>query len=257
MSMNNVMEEFPLALIRSSLLSQFPNAAFAMSSRQGEAPDAPYGFNLGYGLGDDDARVTNNISRFAEALGLEAADLAMMKQVHGDTIRDISEPGLYENTDAMITRHARIGLTVRSADCVPVVLYAPNEQIVAVVHAGWRGSAARVTLKTVQRLVEEFRVDTAGLFAFIAPSAGRCCYQVGADVAGLFPEAWVDTVGEHHHLDLKGLNAHQLEQAGVRPDNIEIDGLCTIHNETLFHSWRRDGEQAGRMLATIYLKGEL
>ncbi len=248
------MVEYPLTLIRSSLLAQFPNIEFGMSTRQGEAPQAPFGFNLGYDLGDADERVTANISRFAEALHIEAGDLAVMRQVHGDTITDVSEPGLYDASDALATSQPRVGLTVRTADCVPVILYAPSVQTIAVAHAGWRGTAEHITRKLVEHLVSAYHADAAGMYAYIGPCAGKDFYEVGPEVAALFPEAWVDSSGERPRIDLKGLNAHQLETAGLLPENIEIDELCTIRDRGLFHSWRRDGERSGRMLATVYLK---
>ncbi|MCZ7556839.1 MAG: peptidoglycan editing factor PgeF [Bacteroidia bacterium] len=251
------MFEYPLTLIRSSLLSQFPNIEFAMSTRQGEAPDAPFGFNLGYELGDADERVTGNIARFAEALGLDAGDLAVMKQVHGDTIRDVAEPGLYDASDALVCTQPRVGITVRVADCAPVILYAPDVQAVAVAHAGWRGTAEHITAKLLAHLIEQKHADPAGIFAYIGPCAGKEHYEVGPEVAALFPATYVDSSGDRPRIDLKGLNAQQLEHAGIPSANIEIDELCTIRDRALFHSWRRDGERSGRMLATIYLKDSI
>ncbi len=248
------MDEYPITLIRSSLLSQFPNIEFGMSTRQGEAPDAPFDFNLGYNLGDADERVTTNIARFAEALHLEPAELALMQQVHGDTIQDISEPGICEATDAIVTTQERVGLTVRTADCVPVIIYVPAVQLIAVAHAGWRGTAEHLSGKLIEHLQSAYKVDPAEVYAYIGPSASLDMYEVGPEVAALFSAAWVNNDGEHPRIDLKGLNAHQLETAGVPSDNIEIDELCTIRDRALFHSWRRDGERSGRMLATIYLK---
>ncbi|MCB2205142.1 peptidoglycan editing factor PgeF [bacterium] len=247
-----------LPLIRSSLLAQFPNIRAAQSTRQGEEPAAPFGFNLGYGLGDEDDRVTTNIARFAAKVDLDPGDLAFMKQVHGDTIREISEAGIYEDTDALITRQPGIGLTVRTADCVPVLIYAPGENLIAAVHAGWRGTAEHITLKTAGRMVEEFGADPAAMFAFVGAAASSCCYEVGEEVAALFPEGWVLRREEGNpHLDLKGLNAHQLEESGLRAENIEICDLCSIHEGTLLHSWRRDAEHSGRMLTTIVLQEEI
>jgi YfiH family protein len=248
----------PIPLVRSSLLAQFPNVRMAQSTRQGETPDAPFAFNLGYGLGDEDSRVTTNIARFAGLLDLGPEDMAFMKQVHGDAIREVTQAGIYEDTDALITRQPGVGLTVRTADCVPVMLYAPADNLIAAVHAGWRGTAEHITAKTAARLVEEYDVDPETLFAFVGASAGSCCYEVGDDVAALFPEGWVlRREGGNPHLDLKGLNAHQLETAGIPAANIEICDLCSMHDDTLLHSWRRDAERSGRMLTTIVLQEEV
>lgn len=248
----------PLPLLRSMLLAQFPNVRAAQSTAQGELPDAPFGFNLGYNLGDDDSRVTANIVRFAEALDLEAEDLAFMHQVHGDTIRVVSEPGAYEDTDAMITTQPGVGLTVRTADCVPVLLYAPAAGAIAAVHAGWRGSAEHITRKTVERLLLEFGAEAPAIYAFIGAAAGACCYEVGDEVAALFPERWLQRPDEGKaHLDLPGVNRQQLLDIGIPAENIESAGLCSIHETHLLHSFRRDGDRSGRMLASITLREEI
>ena len=245
----------PLPMIRSMLLAQFPMVRAAQSTAQGESSDAPFGFNLGYHLGDDDSRVTANIVRFAEALELEADDLAFMHQVHGDTIRVVSEPGVYDETDAMITTQPGVGLTVRTADCVPVLLYAPAAGAIAAVHAGWRGTAEHIARKTAERLQTEFGADADGLFAFIGAAAGACCYEVGEEVAALFPERWIQhEEGKNPRLDLPGINTQQLLDLGIPAANIECNGLCSIHERHLLHSYRRDGERSGRMLASIALK---
>jgi YfiH family protein len=250
--------ETTLPLIRSALLAQFPNIRIAQSTRQGEHSTAPFGFNLGYNIGDDDGRVTANIARFAERLDLNPEDLVFMNQVHGATIREISEAGVLENTDAMFTRQAGIGLTVRTADCIPVMFYAPGEHLIAAVHAGWRGTAEHIVQKTAEILISAHGVDPKALFVFVGAAAGACCYEVGEDVAALFPEGWiVREEGHNPHLDLKGLNVHQLEQVGIPSENMEISDLCTIHEQSLLHSFRRDGAASGRMLTTIVLQEEI
>lgn len=249
--------ETPLPLLRSTLLAQFPNVRLAQSTRQGEDAAAPFDFNLGYNLGDDDARVTTNIARFAERLDLNPEDLAFMNQVHGATIREISEAGVYDDTDAMITTQAGIGLTVRTADCVPVMLYAPGEHLIAAIHAGWRGTAEHIVQKTTEMVLAKYHVEPATLYAFVGAAAASCCYEVGDEVAALFPEGWVIREdGKQPHLDLKGLNVHQLEEAGLPIENIDMDQHCSIHDRMLLHSYRRDGDRSGRMLTTIVLREE-
>lgn len=246
-----------LPIIRSSLFAQYPHVRLAQSTRQGEQADAPFGFNLGYGLGDDDVRVTGNIARFAATVQLEAEDLAFMKQVHGDTIREISEAGIVDDTDAMITRQPNIGLTVRTADCVPIMLYSPTASVIAAVHAGWRGSAERIATKTVERLLTEYNADPETLIAFIGAAAAVCCYEVGDEVAALFPERWIQRNNEGKtSLDLQGVNRAQLLEAGLTADHIDVSDSCTIHDHHIFHSYRRDGDASGRMLTTLVLREE-
>ncbi|MFZ1728615.1 MAG: peptidoglycan editing factor PgeF [Bacteroidota bacterium] len=252
------MESAPLPLIRSTLLSQFPYVRLAQSTMQGESPDTPYSFNLGYNLGDDDSRVTSNIARFANAVDLEPEDLAFMNQVHGETIREISEPGAYDDTDAIITTQPGVGLTVRTADCVPIMLYAPGANVIAAVHAGWRGTAEHITRKTAERLFSNHGAEASSTYAYIGACAGVCCYEVGDEVAALFPERWTQRAeGKSTRLDLPGINLQQLLDLGIPAGNIEVCGLCSIHEQHLLHSFRRDGAKSGRMLTTIVLREEV
>jgi polyphenol oxidase len=250
------MADADLPRIRSLLLASFPHVAFGMSTRQSGASDAPLGFNLGYGLADDDARVTENMTRFSALVGLEPEHLAFMRQVHGDTVRVVTEPGVYDETDALITREPGIGLVARVADCAPIALYSPAAAAAAVVHAGWRGTAAHIARKTVELLRTECGAEPPGIYAFIGPCAGACCYEVGEDVAALFPGEVILRDGERgaRRLDLRAANLAQLIAAGIPVENIEIDPLCTIHERAVLHSWRRDGEASGRMLACITLR---
>ena len=252
------MNDLNFPRIRSSLLSQFPNLVFGMSTRQGEVADAPFGFNLGFEVGDDEQRVTTNLARFTNTLGTVPEHLAFMNQVHGANIREISEAGIYPATNAMITRHPRLGLVVRTADCVPIVMYAPANNIVAAVHAGWRGTAEHIAKKTVRKLIGEYDVDPSLLYIYLGPAAGPCCYEVGSEVAALFNESVIVRGGDGNaKLDLKAANVAQLREAGIPDENIDADPLCTITEHTLLHSWRRDGDRSGRMLSIIFMKEEL
>jgi polyphenol oxidase len=246
---------FPL--VRSRLLSQFPHIVFGMSTRQGAAPGEPYGFNLGSKVGDDPARVEERLRRFLDALGLAPDDIAFMDQVHGDRIVLAEEAGEYAACDAIATRVPHLGLAVRVADCVPVVLYAPGENLIAAIHAGWRGTAAHIAAKTVQHLCEAHGLEASAFCAYVGPGAAACCYEVGADIAALFPASVLRPLENGNAmLDLHAANARQLEDAGLRAENIDVDALCTVHHGALFQSHRRDGEAAGRMLAVIAIQQE-
>lgn len=245
-------------LIRSPLFTQYPNIEFGMSTVQGAPRTAPLGFNLGFDVGDDDETVRENLDRFLARLQTKRDHLAIMRQVHGTTIQEVTEPGIFDETDALVTRIPRICLAVRTADCAPVMIYAPGENVIAAVHAGWRGTAEHIAAKTVAYLQENFGIEPDELLAFIGPAAGVRHYEVGEEVAQLFDESVILREEDRKpRLDLKKANAQDLEAAGIQPHNIEISPYCTITHTQLFHSWRRDGEGSGRMLAAIMLKDEI
>lgn len=247
-----------IPIVRSVLLSQFTNIICGLSTRQGGDSDSLFGFNLSSTVGDDIYRVSANRLWFFERLGLKPDLIAYQDQVHDCTITVTDAGGEFPTSDALITRTPMIGLTIKTADCVPVLMYAPGENTIAAVHAGWKGSSMRVSEKTLHRMRDEFHVDISHTFVFIGPSASVCCYEVSEDVAKLFPEECVSlSVKNTLHLDLKQANRLQLLDAGVPDENIEVSPYCTICKPSTFHSHRRDGQYAGRAFAVIALKESL
>jgi polyphenol oxidase len=226
-----------------------------MSSRQGVSGDSPYGFNLGFGVGDDDQRVERNLAAFFRELGISQDAVASMKQVHGDTVTVADEPGVYPSTDAIVTRTDGMALSVRVADCVPILCYVPAHNLAAGIHAGWKGSSLGIAGKTIALLSKEFGVDPLDVFCYIGPAARGCCYEVDPDTADLFdPSVVTRRDGRKPTLDLQAANVRVLQQHGVPLNNIEVEALCTICHPALLHSHRRDRERSGRMLATIALR---
>lgn len=247
----------PFPRIRSALFSQFRMLAFGMSTRQGAAADAPFGFNLGFGIGDNDGRVEEHLLAFLTSLDLSPDEVAFMDQVHEARVADALEPGVYTATDAIVTDRPGLALAVRVADCLPIVLYAPAENVLGAVHAGWRGTAEHLAARTLDHMASTYAVDPAGVFAVIGPSAHVCCYEVDDTVARLFPASVVARSGNGIlKLDMPAATIQQLTDAGVPRDHIEIDPLCTICNPSLFHSHRRDGKRSGRMLSVACMLGE-
>lgn len=243
-----------LPLVRSRALAQFPDIVAAMSTRQGGEPGAPFAFNLGFAVGDDEARVERHLATFLGRFGIMPDEVAFMEQVHGAEIAEVTEAGIVEGVDAVFTRTPRLALAVRTADCVPVLLYAPGARVVAAVHAGWRGLAERIVERTVAELHTATGATADEMIAFCGPAARGCCYEVDEDVAALFPShAVTRREGRRPTLDLHVVVAQQLAEAGLASTDIDVYDRCTICAPALFHSHRRDGARSGRMLAVIAL----
>lgn len=222
------------------------------STRKGGTSRSPYSsLNLGFNSGDDQERVDRNRKLFCDAMKVTPDRLAVPQQVHGNRIQTIEAPGQYSETDAMITSEPGIVLTVQVADCVPIWLVDPARKAAGLIHAGWRGSALSVAGKTVERMVYEFGSSASDLYAFIGPSIGPCCYEVGQEVLDRFPSEYTDG----NHLDLWRVNAYQLVAAGLLSSNIEISSLCTACHLEWFYSHRMSGNgRTGRMIAMLGLK---
>ena len=240
--------------LRPVLFQEFPEIVAAMSTRQGGVPGSPFGMNLSYRVGDDPSRVHENRAAFFGSLGIPLDRLAIPSQVHSATVRDVDRAGEYPECDALLTGTRDVALCVTVADCVPILLYAPARGVIGAVHAGWRGTSAGILALAVERMRELFQVDPSDLRAWLGPSAAVCCYTVGEDVASQFDPRFVARDGRGVVLDLKSANRHLLLSAGVKPERIEVSPACTITESNRFHSYRRDREASGRMMAVIALR---
>jgi len=191
-------------------------------------------------------------------LGVGPGDLVRMRQVHcadvfvaGTAVEGADWP----EADIAIGGDPSVALSVRVADCVPILLADRRSQAVAAVHAGWKGTAAGAVMVAIRALASRFNTKPQDVVAAIGPSIGACCYEVGPDLAGHFsahPDAstWFSN-SARPHLDLWRANRDQLLRAGVPADQIHVAALCTFDHPALFHSYRRDGKQAGRLVAAI------
>jgi len=184
------------------------------------------------------------------ALEADAALFASLRassarQVHGTRVLWVGEDTRppEEEADALATHEARL-VSVRTADCVPILLADRRGGRVAAVHAGWRGTIARIVERAVESLVRAGST-AEDLVAAIGPSIGRCCYEVSPELAARFEDAFGPTVRAGRRLDLREANRISLEACGLSPSHVETIDVCTFCDGR-FHSFRREGESAGR-----------
>lgn len=234
------------------------------TARAGGVSAPPYAaLNLGFHVGDDDAATAENLRRVAAALGVPAAHVCYATQVHGTTVAEVAAPvagGRVGLCDALATATPGLALMVRTADCLPLLLFDPVRRAVAAVHAGRLGTLANSAGVAVAHLAGRYGCATGDILAAIGPAAGRCCYAVNAaalaELRAARPADADDFIGRaadgQPTLDLAGINHAQLREAGLRDGNIASCGICTIHDQRFF-SYRRDGI-TGRQAALIMLR---
>ena len=196
-----------------------------------------------------------------EALGLRLEDLALPRQVHSDNVLWMREAGRPEATDAVITDKPGLCVCVKTADCIPVLLYDTRKRVVAAVHAGWRGTVSRIVQKTIKQMQP---LNSTDIHAIIGPGISLEQFEVGDEVYEAFRDAGfpMERIAKRPssplrggrvgswHIDLWEANRWLLEELGVR--DIYIQGTCTRTSED-FYSARRETINTGRNYNGIYI----
>jgi polyphenol oxidase len=177
--------------------------------------------------------------------------LAFAKQIHSDRVLKVGSPGPQGDGDALISNRPGLALTIRTADCLPILMADPKHRAVAAIHAGWRGVVSKIAPKTVEAMTQEFGTRPGDLIVAIGPGIGPCCFEVGPEVAVQFGLAGRTKV------DLVSTVCQQLGRNGVEQEQISIAGLCSYCDSQLFESYRRDREAAGRMVTLVGVEGAL
>jgi YfiH family protein len=184
-----------------------------------------------------------------------------MKQVHGSRVIVCGESEKLNGSrceqgqieaDAAVCGIKGFALAVRTADCLPIFYFDKRSEAVGIAHAGWKGTAEKIAVKTLDAMRKEFGSVPSDIVCALGPAIRSCCYQVGPEFRDRFPSSVVQK-GEVVHFDLPGENFRQLTEAGVLKENIRDCGKCTCCGVDYF-SYRRDGANAGRMLSLILIK---
>jgi polyphenol oxidase len=240
-----------MELIRAKIFEEYPSVIFGMSTRKGGVSAGPFGLNMSVNVGDNPDHVRENRSLFFTELKIGIEQMAFPLQHHTANVRVADHPGTYEYCDGLVTKMPNVFVGITVADCVPIAMYDPVTKTVAGIHAGWKGTAAKIVKKTIAKLLVQCEVKPSNLRVFVGPAASRCCYEVGPEVAAHFPDQAVDRRDGKLMLDVKEANRIQLVECGIPESQIEVSPLCTITSHELFHSYRREGQHSGRMMAVI------
>ncbi len=246
------------------LTSKLLPVPHGFSTRPGGVSDGPFAsLNLAVSVGDSPQNVAENLRRLAAFEGLTAGAFATVSQVHGvgvlwaDRLGQGDAPSApLGEADALITQTEGLAVGVRTADCVPILVVDPQRRRVAAVHAGWRGTHARILRHAVEPLLQR-GARPADLLVAIGPSIRRCCYEVSPDLAERFVAAFAPDVvepaanGLGPKLDLVRALEHTLVELGVPRSQVDVLPQCTACDPALFYSHRRDRGVSGRHLSYV------
>lgn len=222
-------------------------AGFTLSNRdeisEGEAvPGTDFGSNTK----SSPEKVNANFDR----LFSDSRQIALAHQVHGNKIQIVTEGGIYDDTDGFVTNKKDLMLGIRVADCAALLLYEPDNSVISALHAGWRGALSGIVSVGIEKMIGA-GAEPRKIKAFISPCISVAKFEVGDEVAIQFPDEFVNRSDfTKPHIDLKGFLRNELLNARLDKNNIELDTGCTM-TDPKFYSYRRERENAGRMLGYI------
>lgn len=206
-----------------------------------------------------EAIVEANKNFICNYLGIKRENLISPKQTHTSNIESAQIVKTdYPDTDGLILNNKEQAIFLNFADCTPVILYDKKQNAGAVSHAGWRGTAGRIAIKTIEKMKDKFGSLPENIIAVIGPAISLCCYNVGDEVFEKLKETVSDFEGLYEikngekFVDLKHINARQLEEAGVK--NIDVCPYCTCCNNDMFFSYRKENATTNRHSAVLMLK---
>lgn len=245
-----------LKLIQFSILKSHLSLVHAFSTRIGGFSKDPYhSLNLGLTCRDNPDIVKKNRNIFFNYLSLPQDRLVFPVQIHSDNIQIINSPGILNNCDALITQKPNLFLTIQTADCFPIFVFDPITRTIAIIHSGWKGAAKNIAGKTIQKMKTELGVNPCNLLAVIGPGVQMKNFQVDEPVYNHFePKYFTPDGPDHYKMDLQKAIYDQLTTAGLSEQSIERSADCTYEKEEFYYSYRRDGQNSGRMMGIIGLR---
>jgi len=245
-----------LSLLSFEIFKPFKNLICLFSTRRNGFSKEPYdSLNLGLRTGDNFADIEKNRAKFFKEISIHQDQIAFTDQIHSARAIVIEQSGIYSKSDALITARKGLFLAIQAADCFPIFLYDPKNQIIAAIHAGWRGVVDGIIENTISSLCTVFSTDSSDLFAAVGPGLQRECFEVREDVYNLVDRKYMTQHPDRtkKFFDLQSLIEDRLINIGIIKEHVDLIPLCTKCENNLFFSYRRDKAQSGRMMGIIGL----
>ncbi len=248
------------------------------TTRHGGVSRGRYGeLNINLYCGDDMAAIADNRAALCTKLGIDDNHLVLPHQVHSTECLNVdasllqASPSerlrMLDGYDALMTNLKGVCIGVSTADCIPVLVIDQRRHATAAIHAGWRGTVARIVEKTLLTMKASYGTEASDIVAVVGPGISLARFEVGQEVYDAFASAGfemgdiakrfpckADTQTEKWHIDLPLCNKLQLMHAGVKEQSILCSGICTYDNADDFFSARRLGINSGRIYTGIMIK---
>ena len=243
--------------------------AFSSLRKGGVSKDTFCAFNINEYCGDSLEHTTQNKQLLADILGIPSQNILIPHQVHGTEVVHVNQEMLaqpaekrqeyLEGVDAIITQERGICIGVSTADCIPILLYDAKNQAIAAIHAGWRGTVARIVEQTIHAMTQAFDTQPQHLYGAIGPGISLEAFEVGDEVYEAFAKAAfpMNDIAQRHnkwHINLPLCNQLQLQELGVKAENIYATDICTYNRCNDFFSARRLGINSGRIFTGVTIR---
>lgn len=239
--------------VSAPIFSQFPEIVQACTSRQFQN-SLPAGTSR-----------MDEIRAVCKMLGLHRNVIALGRQEHTNHVSLVRRTDfhdathhVYPSTDALVSDEPDMALVIQTADCAPLFLYDPVARVIGLAHAGWKGTLARIVQRTIEAMTN-LGSKPGNIVSWVGPMAHSCCYEVSEELVQIFAAEFTalprNVIHEKRHLNLVQINAIQMIEAGVQPENISFSNICTIHRSDQFFSYRADGGPTGRILSVLSMRG--
>ncbi len=187
-------------------------------------------------------------SEFAKILQLDQTNIIIPKQIHSNNVVKCYKSGKIINTDGIITNNRNLVLSIQVADCIPIYLFDTKRHNLGLVHAGWRGVNSGIVKNCISKM-QELESNSSDIKVLLGPSIRQCCFEVGPEVGKMFDSKYhKNGKGDRIQLDLQTVVTTKLINTGIQKNNITDISECTLCTNK-YHSYRRNGKQAGRMIA--------
>lgn len=263
-----------IPIIRFPVYEKMSFIEHGFSTRAGGVSSGIYSsMNLSFNLEDSADNVTENFRRMSEALDIPMNQMVYSKQTHTTNVMKVEacHKGMgivrdrdYDNIDGLITNVPGICLVTSYADCVPLFFADSKVKCIGLSHSGWRGTVGNIAQNTVTQLAKEYGSNPKDIVACIGPSICEKCYEVSEDVAEQFMERYTkeeqkmiirpSEKPQKYQLNLQMANYCNMLNAGIRPENIYISGVCTCCNSSWLFSHRATNGKRGILCGFLYIK---
>lgn len=247
-----------IEIIQFKKLLKFPNLVHCYTLRKHDVSISS----------NDEQMLKNSYHKVSKILNINEENIVKPHQTHTDNIEKVNAPNTqYEEVDGLITNKRDILLATTSADCISLLFYDKNKNVIADIHSGWRGTVKEIGKKAVEKMIKEYGSNPEDIICCICPSIRKCHFEVDIDVMEIFKKEFEYTgrINEiiekgrivedkqKYNIDTVLINKIILEEAGLKKENLIDSGVCTVCNSDYFHSYRVDKQDSGRNGAFIGL----